>query len=113
MNTTFWRRYKLGCFLPPNIPIPLKVKGSCKICNLMEIEKMENTTDDEKTTSLKASILSKYDEVFHAHTSDIKKVNEKITIDCEKFLQYYEDSCSQMEASSKSLQQQEYEITKK
>lgn len=30
---------------------------------------MENTTDDEKTTSLKASILSKYDEVFHAHTS--------------------------------------------
>nr|KAJ0208294.1 hypothetical protein LSAT_V11C500291020 [Lactuca sativa] len=77
------------------------------------MEEMENTTDDEKTTSLKASILSKYDEVFHAHTSDIKKVNEKITVDCEKFLQYYEDSCSQMEASSKSLQQQEYEITKK
>ncbi|CAI9288039.1 unnamed protein product [Lactuca saligna] len=39
-------------------------------------------------------------------------MNEKITVDCEKFLQCYEESSSQMEASSKSLQQREYELTK-
>lgn len=32
------------------------------------MEQMETTIDDEKTISLKTSILSRYDEVFRAHT---------------------------------------------
>ncbi|CAH1418203.1 unnamed protein product [Lactuca virosa] len=79
---------------------------------LREMEHMESTSA-KMTTSLKASILSRYDEVFHAHTSDIKRVNEKITVDCEKFLQYYEDSCSLMDDLTRSLQQREDELKKK
>lgn len=80
--------------------------------NVMKMDQMENT-HNKNTKSLKPSILSKYDDVFLAYTSDVKKVNEKITADCEKFIQYYEDSCSQMDALTKSLQQREYEIKKK
>ncbi|KAI3526200.1 hypothetical protein L1887_05444 [Cichorium endivia] len=76
------------------------------------MDQMENT-HNKNTKTLKPSILSKYDDVFLAYTSDVKKVNEKITADCEKFIQHYEDSCSQMDALTKSLQQREYEIKKK
>ncbi|KAI3526201.1 hypothetical protein L1887_05445 [Cichorium endivia] len=75
------------------------------------MDKME-ITYNEKTKSLN-SILSKYDKVFHAHTSDIKRANEKIMSDCEKFLQDYKESCLQIEARSKFLEHRDHELRKK
>ncbi|CAI9288050.1 unnamed protein product [Lactuca saligna] len=58
------------------------------------------------------SILSIYDDVLPAHTSDLQRVDEKITAKCEKFLQDYKQRFLQTEALCEYLQQREFEIKK-